>query len=352
VVLASDLTLIRDDRLWYRGLNVAQLARRASFEAVAEFLWSGSRSILDTRPEWPEGDLPPVPLPPEARAIDRLRASVVAAGATDPLRSDLGSHGVMGAGRRIISAMVEGLPLRSASPTRPGPLALAARLWPRLTAARPVRLHLDTLNAILILLADHELAASTFAVRIAASVRADPYSIVHTGLGVIDGALHGSASRPVVALFEEVGHPARAPLVVGERLRQGLRLPGLGHQVYEAIDPRAEVVWQLLGGLPVPARRRDVVEAVLTLVRERVPAVVTIDFALGALVWAAGLGADSAEAMFAVARTAGWIAHALEEYREPPLRFRPRAAYTGLAPSSRAAQASRRTRTPRTAVPR
>jgi citrate synthase len=191
------------------------------------------------------------------------------------------------------------------------------------------------LNAALVLLADHELAVSTLAARVAASARADPYSVVSTGLGVIAGGMHGAASRPVVDLLTEVGRPAHAAQVIGARLRRGERLPGLGHKVYRTVDPRAEVLLDLLCGLRLPAGRWAVVVAVHDLVRDRLPLVVNVDFALGAMVYAAGMDVEAAEAMFSIARTAGWLAHAIEEYAEEPLRFRPRAAYTGpaLAPT-------------------
>ncbi|HEY2429683.1 MAG TPA: citrate/2-methylcitrate synthase, partial [Acidimicrobiales bacterium] len=137
-------------------------------------------------------------------------------------------------------------------------------------------------------------------------------------------------------LFEEIGEAGRAPRVLGERLRRGERVPGLGHQVYRRVDPRAGALLGALRRLRLPARRWAVVEAVLAVVDERLPLVVNVDFALGAMVFAAGMDPDAAEAMFSIARTAGWLAHAIEEYGEAPVRFRPRAAYTGVRPSSAA----------------
>jgi citrate synthase len=117
--------------------------------------------------------------------------------------------------------------------------------------------------------------------------------------------------------------------VVGERLRAGERIPGLGHSVYRERDPRADYLLPMFAALPLIPGRWGVVDAVLAIVEERLDVLVNIDFALGALVFASGMRADASEAMFGVARTAGWLAHALEEYAEPPLRFRARAAYTG-----------------------
>lgn len=328
VVVASGVSLIEGDRLYYRGIPADELAGRVPFEAVAEWLWTGDRGVLTRPPVWPSP--PPAAFPPlpAADPVNRLRTVVAVSAAADELRYDLEPASVVATGRRLLAAMVEGLPLLGEPVDRP---SLAARLWPRLAPRRPPRGGVGLLDAALVLLADHELAASTLAARVAASVRADPYSVVSTGLGVIAGALHGAASKPVVEWFEEVGVPARAGRVIGERLRRGERLPGLGHKVYRSVDPRTGV---LLAGLEaLRPRRWPVVEAVLGIVTERLPVPVNVDFALGAMVFTTGMDVDAAEAMFSVARTAGWLAHALEEYGEEPVRFRPRAAYTGPRPA-------------------
>jgi citrate synthase len=325
VVIASAITLIDNDHLYYRGLDVADLVPGTSLEQVAALLWTGALGPVGTT--WPIAATQP-PLPPMG-GIDTLRAIVAWAGDQDELRYNLTPESVAAAGRRAITAMVDGLALNPA-----GELSLAARLTPRLGPPTPQLV--EIVDTVLVLMADHELAASTFATRVAASVRADPYSVISTGLGVIAGALHGAASQPVVALLEEIGSPGRVGRVVGERLHRHERIAGLGHKVYRAVDPRAEVLLAMLPTVPFPAERWAVVEELMALLREQVPLLLNIDFALGALTWCAGLTDDAAELMFAVARSVGWIAHAIEEYGEPPLRFRPRAAYTGFSPQNEA----------------
>jgi citrate synthase len=324
VVLASAITSLEGDRLRYRGHDAVELAGSAPFEAVAEFLWSGVPDRLAARPRWAPV-VATVGFPGDADPLNRFRVAVAAAAVEDELRYDLGPRAVAGAGRRVIMAMVGALPPCREAPGR----AVAGRLWAGLTAMRPTAAHVGVLDAALVLLADHDLAVSTLAARVAASARADPYSVVSTGLGVLAGSLHGAAGRQVVALFEEVGEPSRAARVVGERLRQGQRLPGLGHQVYRDRDPRAAFLLPALASLRLLPGRWAVVEAVLAVAEERLDVPVNVDFALGALAFGAGMRADAVEAVFAVARTAGWLAHAIEEYAEAPLRFRPRAAYTG-----------------------
>ena len=345
LIVASGLTLIEDDRLFYRGVDVADIVPAMPFESVAEWLWTSAPMSTGNPPPWPVTQIT-CPDIPGGRAIDRLRVLVALAGAADDLRYDVEPSGVVAAARRILSAMVDGLPafgLPDRSPQgradRPaGSFPLAARLLPRLgppsLANRMAESELvEVVNAVLVLLADHELAASTLAARVAASVHADPYSVVSTGLGVIAGALHGAASQPVVHLLDEIGSADRVARVVGERLGRRERIPGLGHKVYRHTDPRAEILFDLLRRLPEPGPRWPVVEKLVALVRDRLRLVVNVDFALGAFVWAWELDVAAAESLFAIARTAGWLAHAIEEYGETPVRFRPRAAYTGPRPA-------------------
>ncbi len=338
VVVASAITSLEGELLHYRGRDAVDLARSSTFEAVAEFLWSGDGTVLTRRPRWPMG-APAVGAGETGRrgagrgvavagdldGIDRLRIAVAVASAADELRYDLETPAVAAAGRRIIGAMLAALP----SAREPLASSVAARLWVGLTAERPTPTHVAVLDDALVLIADHELAVSTLAARVAASARADPYSVVSTGLGVLAGGLHGGAGRLVGALFDEVGEPGRASTVVGERLRRGERVPGLGHKVYRERDPRADALLPSVLRMRLLPGRKDVVEAVLAIVGDRVDAPVNIDFALGALAYGTEMNRDATEVMFAVARSAGWLAHAIEEYAEEPLRFRARAAYTG-----------------------
>jgi citrate synthase len=182
-----------------------------------------------------------------------------------------------------------------------------------------------------VLLADHELAASTLAARAAASVRADPYAVVATGMGAVGGALHGGASLGAEALLAAAAGPDDVPRVVGELLRRGEKVPGFGHFVYRNGDPRAVLLLDLVRRAAPKSGPLAVAEAVLAEVRRKSLPEPNIDFAIATLARVAGMIRGSGEAVFAVARTAGWIAHALEAYAGPgPLR--PRAVYTGRPP--------------------
>lgn len=347
VVIDTRLTSIDDHRLRYRGLDAVDLAERRPFEWAAEWLWLGADAPERLAP-WASSVKSAeliadevAGLPGGATAGDRLRVAVAVAGATHSLRHDLRPTGVAHSGRRLIATMVDSLPLRRAAPAHPltlegaaVPDAIASRLWPRLGPAAPTDDLVRALNAALVLLADHELAASTLAARVAASTRADPYAVVSSGLGVLSGSLHGTASVPVQRLLSEVAEAGaddldRVGAVVSDHLRHSRHVPGFGHPLYPDGDPRAVALLDLVRRSGAPAERVAVVDAVQGVMTEGAPVPPNVDFGLAALAHVAGFDIGAGEAIFAVARAAGWIAHAIEEYAEPGNRFRARARYIG-----------------------
>ncbi|TWD75304.1 citrate synthase [Kribbella amoyensis] len=317
--IESELTLLTADELYYRGRPVRELATSQSVEAVAGLLWSGdtSRDLF--------GD-EPFPGPPDAvelarsamavapegaRLTDQLRIAVAVLGAADPLRFDLAPDSVEAAARRLLGVLVAALP----GPDGRG--SFGAKLWPKFSGARPGRPEL--LDAATVLLADHGLAVSTVAARVAASARANLYAVVSAGLGALDGHLHGAATTHA---YEFLGRALQDPVVaLSDQLRSGEPVPGFGHKVYRDRDPRAAVLLELLGDGPVAET-----VAVLT---ERLPGFPNSDLAVAAMMHAYDFRPDAGEALFALARTIGWTAHALEEYAQPALRFRALGVYTG-----------------------
>jgi citrate synthase len=249
----------------------------------------------------------------------------------DPSRANLDPRAVLDVGRTLIAGMVASLPGPAASGFKPGPDAagtVTARLWAKLHPAHPRSRLVDALRTALVVLADHELAASTLAVRVAASVRADPYAAVMAGLGTMSGPLHGGASLGVESLLEQATTPAAVHDAIGLRLRRGERVPGLGHPIYRPNDGRAGV---LLAAVRTHASSHPVLsvaEAVVAEARQRKLPEPNIDFALAVLTRVAGMPIGSGEAIFAIARTAGWLAHALEEYAHRT-QLRLRAVYIG-----------------------
>ncbi len=168
------------------------------------------------------------------------------------------------------------------------------------------------------LLADHELATSTLAVRVAASVRTVPTAAIAAGLDVVAGPLHGAASQASAALFEHAADtdPATAVAAV---LSAG-RLPGFGHSVYRRGDPRFEPLLAAVRAIPAPPERIAVVDAVIREAGRSIGHLPNIDLALGALTHVGRLPIDAP--IFGVARIAGWAAHYDEELGERPVRFR------------------------------
>jgi citrate synthase len=171
----------------------------------------------------------------------------------------------------------------------------------------------------LVLLADHELATSTLAVRVAASVRVDPYSALAVGLEVVGGALHGGASTAAAALLDDVVGRG-ADTAVDAVLSAGLRLPGFGHSVYRNGDPRLQPLLEVVRRLPAPSDRLEAVDALIAAAGRRVGQLPNVDLGLGALAFVAGL--PRIASLFAVARIAGWAAHLDEELGERPVRYR------------------------------
>lgn len=335
LVIETELTEIAGGQLRYRGHDVIALATGRIFEDVAGLLWAGSLDEPGPGPEWQAtaaavaaGTAAQAALPAGTLPLERLQVIVPAMAATDPLRLHLDPPAVLVAARCLISGMVECLP--PAAPLAAAGGTIAERLARRLCPGKLTPQLTGALGAALVLLADHELAASTLAARVAASVRADPYAVVATGLGALGGSLHGGASLGAEVMLAAASGPGDAARVVGDLLRRGERIPGFGHFVYQTGDPRAVLLLNILRRSEPGSERLAVAEAVMAEARKRALPEPNIDFALATLAAVAGMVPGAGEAIFAVARAAGWVAHALEEYaRNMPIR--PRGVYTGPA---------------------
>src|SRR5215211_1843561 len=338
LVLPSALTAIAHGLPWYRGLPVPELAATRSFEEVAAWLWTGRFPPAAAPAAWGAGEAAleagrraQAALPEVALPLERIRVIAAALAAGDELRLELRPAAVTAAGRALIAGLVDCLPLPGAPPSAPrapGAGAIAARLWGGLSARDPEPELVGVLDAALVLVADHELAASTVAARVAASVRADPYAVASAGLATVSGTLHGGTSLGMEDLLDEIDQPGQAAAVIGARLRRGERLWGFGHRLYPDGDPRAGYLLTRLRATAAGSPRMAVVDALLDATTRRGLPQPNIDLALAALAHVTSMTRGAAEAIFAIARTAGWIAHALEEYdRNTPIR--PRAVYTG-----------------------
>jgi citrate synthase len=175
-------------------------------------------------------------------------------------------------------------------------------------------------------MADHELATSTMAVRLAASTRADLYDALLAGLATLAGPLHGGASQQAYELLvaAERDGVSRA---LNDVLRWNRYLPGFGHAIYKVRDPRFDALLALAEPL-LNEDRRSMLHEVMALALEHDVPAPNCDLALAALSWGTGMPPDAGRSIFTVARVAGWTAHYLEELAERPLRFRARAVYS------------------------
>ncbi|HUP84568.1 MAG TPA: citrate/2-methylcitrate synthase [Acidimicrobiales bacterium] len=312
-------------RLTYRGVGVDEIVGQWPFERTAAWLWSGEDD--PTGGPWAApSEVASVAhavqdaIPRSATAAQRVRATVASAG-TLLVQEGRDAEAVAACARQLVATIVDGLP--SVGKGRRDPEgSIASRLWPALSAQPATPARVAALDAALVLLADHELAASTLAARVAASTWAALPQVVLAGLGALSGPLHGANADAVSQLL--AGAERLGARVV---LRQHRFVPGFGHAVYRTVDPRFVALMPFVEGMASAA----LVDAIDGMRRVSAAAGVppaNVDLAFGALARAGRWKPGAAEAVFAVARIAGWAAHAIEEYQHR-LRLRPRAVYVG-----------------------
>ena len=321
-VLESGITLIEDGRLYYGGRDVLQLAETASLEQIADLLWGGA---------------PTAECPLTAKQLNVVRGctrdpltvlqmALPLAAAADPAGHDLRPSGVRQTGARILRLFVAAITGHTTAAPAHTPLHTA---W----APKNARAG-EAIRKALVVCADHELNVSAFTARCAASAGASPYGAISAALAALRGTRHGGATERAAALFDETREPRRARAVVASRLRRGEPLPGFGHPLYPAGDPRARLllrVAEAAGNRAEWLRARSLWKAGAALLQEQP----NLDFALVALARAYRLPSGAPLILFALGRTTGWIAHAIEQYAAGEL-IRPRARYTGPMPQEAA----------------
>jgi citrate synthase len=306
-VLPSTITSMIDGRLYYRGRDAIALADTASLEDVAALLWqTGS-----VRFAAPTMRLPRAPSPLARGLIVLAERAATDAPLTGRTAPEL---------QQEMPLLVGTLAVAFGAPLAETPLhRRLAAAWRRPEAA-------GLLRRALVLLADHELNASTFAARIAASTSAPLAATLLAGLATLTGPRHGGAPAAIasrVALLHRDG----AHTLTAER-----PLPGFGHRLYPAGDPRAAA---LLDGLALP----PAYAAYLAIGSDLTGEAPNVDFALAALAATCDLPPDAPLLLFGLARSVGWLAHALEQHLTGTL-FRPRAHYAGPSPAPEPASPS------------
>ena len=324
-VLESGITLIQGGTFHYRGHDAVRLSEHASAEQAAALLWNVEERERDR--------LFAQPSPLDARRLTllarqtddvraRLQAALPIAGGSDVPAFDLRPPAVRATGARILrlfTTIVAGDAARE-----PMHRALQQAWVPR----RPMVA--DVIRTALVLCADHELNASAFTARCTASAGASPYDVIAAALATLKGYKHGGAGERALELVRHAGSPRVARAALAERLRRGERIPAFGHPLYPDGDPRATVLIGLAESSGNDAAWRPfryLAKAGAELLNEAP----NLDFGLAAITRAYRLPNDAPFLLFALARTIGWIAHAMEEYASGHL-IRPRARYTGPMP--------------------
>ncbi len=349
VALESRICFIdgREGRLIYEGYDIRDLAKYSTFEEVAYLLWYGRlptndqlatlRGRLATLRDLPGTLAERIDsMPATAHPMDVLRTAVSELALFEPQETRPGPSSIGGAQRltAVLPTILgqfhrrrTGLPA-----LRPRPeLSSAAYLVYALLDREASELEARCLDVALILHADHELNASTFAARVTASTLSDLYSAVTSAVGTLKGPLHGGANERVMELLEEIGSPDRVEEVVKGRLARHERIMGFGHRVYKVEDPRATILreWsRRMGEAKGNLRYYELLRAVEEVVHREKGLYPNLDLYSGSVYTLLGIPHDLFTPLFAASRVAGWTAHVLEEYQDLRL-IRPTARYVG-----------------------
>ena len=353
VVSTSEICFIdgREGRLLYRGYDVDDLAEHSTFEEIVYLLWHGTlptRKELDAHVKALAAGaarrLPPKlvtmlrQLPRKTTPMEVLRSGVSALSAFDPDAADNSREATLRKSIRLTAQMPtlvaawerirRGKPLVAPNPR----LSLAANFLSMMTGKKPTDLAAKTFDVALILHADHEFNASTFAARVTAATMSDLHSAIVSGIGALKGPLHGGANEQVMLMVEKIKSPANAEAWIRKAITDKMRLMGFGHRVYRVEDPRAKHLRRLATELGQQAGDTSAVEIINTVARvvtEQKHIYPNVDLYSGAGYASMGISTDQFTPIFAMSRVVGWAAHVMEQHANNRL-IRPRAEYTGL----------------------
>ncbi len=352
VATTSAICYLDGDRgvLAYCGYDIHELARHSTFEEVCFLLW---HRRLPTRAELgdlqsqlvaarplPEAVIRAMRMLPRGDGMDALRTLTSVLAHHDPDAADNSAQANYRKAVRLtaqLSSLVAtmGRVNGGGGPIAPDPvLGHAANFLYMLTGERPSGLATRAFDVALILHADHELNASTFAARVIAATLSDIHSAIVGGIGALKGPLHGGANAEVMKLLLDIGKDApveKAEEVVRAKLARKEKIPGFGHRVYHTEDPRATHLRQMsrdLGqrsGQTIWFEMSQRIEALVKAEKKLNP---NVDFYSASTYHALGIATDLFTPIFAVSRISGWTAHVLEQYANNRL-IRPRADYIG-----------------------
>jgi citrate synthase len=352
VATSSSICYIDGDRgvLSYRGFDIHDLARFATFEETCFLLWHGRlptrselgdvQSQLAAARPLPESILRLMKMLPPSDGMDALRTLTSALGHYDPDASENGAQASYRKAVRLTGQMASvvatwGRMQQGNNPIAPDPaLGHAANFLYMLTGQRPGPTAVRAMDIALTLHADHELNASTFAARVAAATLTDIHSAVVAGVGTLKGPLHGGANAEVMKMLLEIGQDAAADRVdayIRGKLSRKEKISGFGHRVYHTEDPRATHLRRMskeLGEKAGNTKWFEMSERIEAIVRGEKKLYPNVDFYSASTYYTMGIAIDLYTPIFAVSRISGWTAHVLEQYANNRL-IRPRAEYTG-----------------------
>jgi citrate synthase len=326
-VMDSALTLITDGELYYRGHPVAELVSTASFEEICGLLWlddltAGSALFAATMPAT---QVEPVTFQsPASSPLLRMQIALAETAEHDMQAYDHSPQNVARIGVRVILRMAQAV-TGSALLSGESIAQHLANAWGLSSA--------DLLQITLILCADHELNVSAFTARAIASADASPYQAVIGALAALQGYRHGGVTQRAEAMLQAFAGAPDRHTAMQRWLQSGQRLAGFGQPLYPNGDPRGRILLDLLYSRYRPHPELDLAETVIAFARQSTDRLPNIDFALVVLQRLFQLPTDAALILFALGRTAGWIAHIIEQYERGTL-IRPRAIYKGRLPIS------------------
>ncbi|MCB0254937.1 MAG: hypothetical protein KDI55_14545 [Anaerolineae bacterium] len=339
--------------LMYRGYDVPELSARASFEEIVYLLWYGAlptqsqlddlKARLASRRKLPDQLLDMIRVTPkDADPIDMLRTMVSALGMFDPLANDGSDEALFQKAATLTARFPSILAAyhrisNGLEPLDPLPeLDHAANFLYMYHGKVPDKRTTRALETYLVLLADHEFNASTFAARMITSTLTDMYSAVTGAIGALKGPLHGGAPNGVYDMLVEIGTPDRANDWFENAMATRFRIMGIGHRVYKAMDPRATVLREhareltLSTGNPVwyaISRQIELLALSHPYFQER-KLFTNVDYYSVTVLTSLGFPVEMMTPIFAVSRVAGWTAHVIEQFTNNRL-MRPRAEYVG-----------------------
>ncbi|MDF2670101.1 MAG: CitZ [Paenibacillus sp.] len=348
VATTSSISSIIDGVLTYRGIDIDDLAENASFEEVAYLLWYGKlptkseldqlRSDLNANAAIADSVIQQIKLyPKDTNSMAALRTAISSLALYDEEANDMSPESNL---RKAIRLQAQ-LPTVVAAfarirqgqePIAPkSGVSIAYNFLYMLTGKEPEAIAVEALDKALVLHADHELNASTFAARVTVATLSDIYSGVTSAIGALKGPLHGGANEAVMAMLEEVGGADNVESYINEKLANKEKIMGFGHRVYKNGDPRAKHLLKMsreLGKITNNMTWYDMSIKIEDMVTGQKGLKPNVDFYSASVYTSLEIPRDLFTPIFAISRVSGWTAHILEQYDNNRL-IRPRAEYTG-----------------------